>query len=722
MIDYSKELNQEQLAVIYMGDGPCLVLAGAGSGKTRTVTYRVAYLLEQGIKPENILLVTFTNKAAGEMIERVSGLRSTVYRPQLTTDNQTTDYGQSKTEDRRPKTANILPWAGTFHSIAYKILKRHASFIGYTEKFTVLDSEDSRSLIKLCAKDIFNSGTDKKNPSANVLQGIISFAKNADTTIEEVLDLKYPQWFAVADQIKNLWSEYEKRKKQANCMDFDDLLTNWLLLLQNEEIKNKFATQFQYIMVDEYQDTNKIQAEIIKKLASVHKNILVVGDDAQSIYSFRAANIENILNFERDYPEAKIFKLETNYRSTKEILEIANDIISYNTKQYKKSLKPIKDGGDKPQLRPQMDQSMEASFVLEKIVESLEKGVAPSEIAVLFRASAHSQMLEMELTKAGIQYDYRGGMKFFERAHIKDVLSYLRIVSNLNDLVAWTRVLLHEEGIGPAAVEKIMEFVRSLQNIEELPEIKNILGGKAQLGFENFLKIWDEMLTSDRTPANMINKILDSAYKDYLENEYLDYKDRKADIKQLATFAEKYDKLEEFLAEATLQENFKDLPPPLLVKEGTSSPYEGEVAQSARGVKDKIVLSTVHQAKGLEWENVFIINLSSGAFPSDRSLSETQGLEEERRLFYVAITRAKKNLFLTYPMIGGGWGDSLSGPSMFLSEIDSELLDDRSLISDSATKFNDPISGVVYEAEESAYIDKPTKIRPGSFLRDLDDL
>ncbi len=706
MIDYSKELNQEQLAVIYMGDGPCLVLAGAGSGKTRTVTYRVAYLLEQGIKPENILLVTFTNKAAKEMIERVSSLRSTVYRPQLTTDNQTTDYGQSKTEDRRPKTANILPWAGTFHSIAYKTLKRYASFIGYTEKFTVLDSEDSRNLIKLCAKDIFNSGTDKKNPSANVLQGIISFAKNADITIEEVLDMKYPQWFGVVDQIKNVWAEYEKRKKQANCMDFDDLLTNWLLLLQNEEVKNRFATQFQYIMVDEYQDTNKIQAEIIKKLASVYKNILVVGDDAQSIYSFRAANIENILNFERDYPEAKIFKLETNYRSTKEILEVANDLISYNRKQYKKELKPVKDNGQKPQLRPQMDQSMEASFVLEKITELFDKGVSPKEVAVLFRASAHSQMLEMELTKAGIDYDYRGGMRFFERAHIKDVLAYLRVANNLSDTVAWNRVLLHEDGVGPSAIDKILEFIAELQNIEELPNAKNVLGAKAQLGFENFLKIWDEMLNSDRTPAQMVEKILDSAYKDYLENEYLDYKDRKNDIKQLITFAEKYDKLEEFLAEATLQEGY------------TAKNIETGMEQK----KDKVVLSTVHQAKGLEWENVFIINLSSGAFPSDRSLSETQGLEEERRLFYVAITRAKKNLFLTYPMVGGGWGDSLSGPSMFLSEIDSELLDDKSLISDSSTKFNDPISGVTYEPEESAYIEKPLKIKPGSFLRSLDEL
>ncbi len=679
MIDFPKELNQEQLAVIYMGDGPCLVLAGAGSGKTRTVTYRVAYLLEQGVNPENILLVTFTNKAAREMTERVQ---------QLT--------GGKK----------FLPWAGTFHSIAYKTLKRYASVIGYTEKFSVLDSEDSRSLIKLCAKDIFNSSTDKKNPSANVLQGIISFAKNADTTIEEVLDMKYPQWFAVADQIKNLWNEYEKRKKQANCMDFDDLLTNWLLLLQNEEIKNKFATQFQYIMVDEYQDTNKIQAEIIKKLGSIHKNILVVGDDAQSIYSFRAANIENILSFEKQYPDAKVFKLETNYRSTKEILDVANDIIAYNTKQYKKDLKATKDGGTKPELRPQMDQSMEASFVLEKIVESLEKGVTPSEIAVLFRASAHSQMLEMELTKAGIPYDYRGGLRFFERAHIKDVLSYLRVVNNLTDIAAWSRVLLHEEGIGPSAVEKIIEFVRGLQNIEDLPSVKNILGGKAQTGFDNFLKIWDEMLVGDKTPSQMLARILDSAYKDYLESEYLDHKDRKADIKQLIAFAEKYENLEEFLAEAALQEGF------------TAKNIENKKEEQ----KDKIVLSTVHQAKGLEWENVFIINLSSGAFPSDRSLSETDGLEEERRLFYVAITRAKKNLFLTYPMIGGGWGDSMSGPSMFLSEIDNDLLEDKSLISGNSTVLNDSLSGVTYEPEESAYCEKPLKIKPGSFLRSLDDL
>ncbi|MDO9510048.1 MAG: ATP-dependent helicase, partial [Candidatus Magasanikbacteria bacterium] len=695
MIDYSKELNQEQLAVVYMGDGPCLVLAGAGSGKTRTVTYRVAYLVEQGIKTENILLVTFTNKASREMLERVYSLQSTVYGLQKGED-------VAKSEVRSPK--SILPWAGTFHSIAYKTLKRYASVINYTEKFSVLDSEDSRSLIKLCSKEVFNSGVDKKNPSANVLQGIISFAKNADKTIEEVVDMRYPQWFGVIEQIKNVWTEYEKRKRQANSMDFDDLLINWLLLLQNEEVKNRFSDQFKYILVDEYQDTNKIQAEIIKKLASIHKNILVVGDDAQSIYSFRAANIENILNFEKEYPEAKIFKLETNYRSTKEILDVANDLISYNRKQYKKELKTVKTDGEKPQLRPQMDQSMEASFILEKIVELLDEGTSPKEIAVLFRASAHSQMLEMELTKAGIDYDYRGGMRFFERAHIKDVLSYLRIVNNLSDITAWNRVLLHEDGVGPSAVEKILDFINSLENIEELSSTKNVLGGKAQFGFENFLKIWDDMLTSDRIPAQMVEKILDSVYKDYLENEYLDYKDRKADIKQLITFAEKYEKLEEFLAEATLQEGH------------TVKNIETEVEQK----KDKVILSTVHQAKGLEWENVFVINLSSGSFPSERALSETEGLEEERRLFYVAITRAKKNLFLTYPMVGGGWGDSLSGPSMFLSEIDNDLLDDKSLISESSTRFNDPISGVVYESEESAYIEKPTKIKPGSFLRSLD--
>ncbi len=675
-INYGEELNSEQLEVVLHGDGPCLVLAGAGSGKTRVITYRVAYLLERGITPENILLVTFTNKAADEMIRRMQKLTGM----------------QEK-----------LPWAGTFHHIAYRILRIYAPVLGYKSNFSVLDADDSEALIKLCAKPFKSDGEGKKFPSAKVLGSIISYARNSEESIADVLDLKHPQWLVVADQIKSIAHEYAIKKKEANAMDFDDLLTNFLLLLNHEQALRKYSEQFKYILVDEYQDTNKIQASIIKKLGSVHNNVLVVGDDAQSIYSFRAADVKNILQFEKDYPNAKIFKLETNYRSTREILELANEVISNNVKQYKKELKTVLPGGAKPSLHPQMDQMGEAEFVTNKILELIENETPENEIAVLFRAAYHSQMLEMELVKAGIAYDYRGGLRFFERAHVKDVLAYLRILNNFADTAAWMRVLMHEEGIGPGAAQKIVEALKKVTNIEEVKIIgQEVLGEKAKTGWYNFVRIWEAMLENkSRTDASaLIDAIVNSPYKDYLETEFLDSKDRLEDIAQLQVFAKKYSEVEEFLAEASLQEGFG---------------VKGNQNQDQSG--PKVVLSTIHQAKGLEWEAVFIINLSSGAFPSDRAFREPNGLEEERRLFYVAITRAKKHLHLTYPMSGGGFGDSMSGPSLFLGEISSDLLDDHSLLSGNGLVLNDEEAGVTYESE-----DKPLRIAPGSFLRSIEDL
>ena len=674
MIDFAKELNQEQLEVVQHGDGPCLVLAGAGSGKTRVITYRVAYLLEQGISPEQILLVTFTNKAADEMIARMQKLTGS---------------------------SNRLPWAGTFHHIAYRILRIYAPVLGYKNNFTVLDSDDSETILKLCAKPFKSDTGRNKFPSARVLQSIISFARNSESTIEQVLDLKYPQWFIFLDAIKSVAQEYELKKKEAHAMDFDDLLVNFSALLNQEHILQKYAQQFKYILVDEYQDTNKIQSSIIRKLASVHKNVLVVGDDAQSIYSFRAADIANILDFEKEYPSAKVFKLETNYRSSQEILQVANDVIANNVRQYKKELKTITVGGQKPSLHPQMDQSGEAEFVTSKILEFLDKGVPAHEIAVLFRASHHSQLLEMELVKAGIAYDYRGGLRFFERAHVKDVLAYLRILNNLTDTAAWMRVLMHEEGIGPAAATKIVDALKQITNIEEVKIAgEKILGEKARQGWYNFVRIWEGMLENGKQNiAGLIDTILKSPYKEYVEAEYIDSRERLEDIKQIQVFASQYANLEEFLAEASLQEGFGNK----------------NTARSEKG--GKIVLSTIHQAKGLEWSVVFIINLASGAFPSDRSLQEENGLEEERRLLYIAITRAKQYLFLSYPMAAGGWGDSMSGPSLFLGEISSDFLDDHSLLSSNGLVLNDEAADVTYIDE-----DKPLKIKPGSFLRSLEDL
>ncbi len=727
MINFQSELNQEQLEPVLHGDGPCLVLAGAGSGKTRVITYRVAYLLEQGINPENILLVTFTNKAADEMKRRVEKLTTLSVIP-ATAGIQTTVHWipNQVGNDKSVK----LPWAGTFHHIAYRILRIYAPILGYKNNFSVLDSDDSETILKLCAKP-FKSDTGRvKFPSARVLQSIISFARNSETTIDSVLDLKHPQWQIFSDNIKTIAREYEQKKKEANVMDFDDLLVNFLLLLNHEPALKKYAEQFKYILVDEYQDTNKIQSSIIRKLASIHGNVLVVGDDAQSIYSFRAADIANILEFEKEYPNAKIFKLETNYRSSQEILEVANGVIENNLKQYKKQLKTLSSSGQKPALHPQMDQSGEAEFVVSKILEFLDKGIPANEIAVLFRAAHHSQLLEMELVKAGIAYDYRGGLRFFERAHIKDVLAYLRILNNLADTAAWMRVLMHEEGIGPAAAGKIVEALKHITNIDEVKIVgEKILGEKAKQGWYSFVRIWESMLdarchseqseeslsqipdgqrsfvgTQDDKPkvADLIDAILNSPYKDYLESEFIDSRDRVEDITQLKVFAAKYNELEEFLAEASLQEGFG-------AKAGTAS--------ARADSSDKIVLSTIHQAKGLEWSVVFIINLASGSFPNDRALREDNGLEEERRLFYVAITRTKHHLFLTYPMASDGWGDSMSGPSIFLGEISSDLLEDHSLLSSNGLVLNDEAADVHYIDE-----DKPLKIKPGSFLRSLDDL
>lgn len=669
MIDYEKELNPEQLNVVLNGDGACLVLAGAGSGKTRTITYRVAYLLEKGINPENILLVTFTNKAANEMIERVQLLTGAT---------------------------SPLPWSGTFHKIANKILRKYATHLGYKNNFTVLDADDAQALLKIVVKD-FKTG--EKFPSAKIIESIISFSRNAQIGIDEVLDKKYPSYWPLADTFKEIAQKYSEKKKEANAMDFDDLLVNFFSLLNLPAIANNFATQFQYILVDEYQDTNKLQAKIIDCLAQIHKNILVVGDDAQSIYSFRAADINNILKFEEKYTNAKIFRLETNYRSSEEILKLANNIISNNTRQYPKKLRALVSGMPRPALHPQMDKSAEANFIVKKILELEEKGSAQSDMAILFRASHHSQALEMELTKAGIKYDYRGGLRFFDRAHIKDTLSYLRIFNNLSDTAAWLRILQHEEGVGPAAAQKIIAQIQKLENIEQIKEIGEIVSGKAKQGWNNFLKIFLKLLeaqTSDNTNAgSLISALLESDYITYLETEFLDSDERIKDLEQLAVFAKKAESLTDFLSEASLQETYVQ-------------PNGGQIREK------KLVLSTIHQAKGLEWGTVFILNLANESFPSARSMREENGLEEERRLFYVAATRAKKNLFLTFPM-SVEWGDA-GGPSIFLSEMSQELFDDHSLLNINRTVFNDDIQ---YIPEED---DRPIKIKPGSFLREIEDL
>lgn len=681
-IDFAKELNGEQLAVVQNGDGACLVLAGAGSGKTRTITYRVAYLLERGVAPDAILLVTFTNKAAREMVHRLQQL------------------------PMAGKTKITLPWSGTFHHIAFRLLKQYGALLGYQNNFTVLDTEDSKDILKMCLKVEGVDRTQKRFPSPAVIQSLISYARNAQMSLETLISLKHQKWSAVSDTIVRVATEYGKRKKAANAMDFDDLLVNLAQLLQaNENLRLRLAKQFEYVLVDEYQDTNKIQASIIRAMASVHNNVLVVGDDAQSIYSFRAADIANILDFEKHYPNPRIFKLETNYRSTPDILDVANEVIANNSKQFKKNLKSVREKFTKPEVRAFLDQREEAEFVAERILELRDEGVKLTGVAVLFRAAFHSQALELELNKRNIPYDYRGGVRFFERAHVKDVLAFLRVFVNPQDTIAWMRVLTLQTGIGPAAAEKIIDRVAGIPEIttSTFEDISQALPARARLGWKDFCNVWYLMAQEPAPsgPSLLIKAVLRSKYMEYLEAEFPDFRERVEDLEQLAQLSEHETDLAKFLAESVLQEQFQ--------------------RPGAAHDDEKIVLSTIHQAKGLEWEAVFILNVSAGQFPHERALTEDGGLEEERRLFYVAVTRAKKYLHLSYPLTGS-MNSYLQGPSPFLGEVSRDLLD-FSAAPSGTTVFVSPsttIDDVQYVAEDDEpFISRP---RPKSFLRDLDDL
>jgi len=680
-IDFKEELNEEQLKVATQGDGPCLVLAGAGSGKTRTITYRVAYLLEKGITPDQILLVTFTNKAAREMVARVKRLSD----------------GEVK-----------LPWSGTFHHIAFRILKLYAPLLGYKNNFTILDSNDSRDLLKLCLKQEGIDRTTKRFPSVAVIHNILSFTRNAARSLTEVLDELHPHWLEYEDVFSRIASDYQKRKQLANAMDFDDLLVNLeVLLRQSESVRKKYAEQFQYVMVDEYQDTNRVQANIIDLFSSVHKNLLVVGDDAQSIYSFRAADIGNILDFEKKYSGTNVFRLETNYRSTPNILALANNVISHNRDQYEKQLQSVQESFIKPEVHAFADAYEEAEFIAEHILSLRDEGIPLTDMAVLFRAAFHSQALEVELVKRDIPYEYRGGVRFFERAHIKDVLAYLRVYHNPDDEIAWSRVLGMQAGIGPVAISNIVASLRSVMDgVSDIaplfPRIAEQLPARAKLGWNDFVQVYTDMTLADGSPSGLIHAVLGSKYAFYVESEYPDYRERMQDIEQFANFAERTQDVHTFLAEITLQENFT-------LKQAHA--HEDD---------EKIILSTIHQAKGLEWKAVFVMHVAAGQFPNDRAITERNGIEEERRLFYVAVTRAKQQLYLTYPLAAGR-SLIIGGPSLFLEEIDHDLVDEH--IIGSGMVFTDPsddVDDIAYVAEDDATSSWNPPHR--SFLKSIDEL
>ncbi len=638
-IDYQTELNKEQLDAVLHGDGPCLVLAGAGSGKTRTLVYRVAYLIEKGIDPKNILLVTFTNKASREMLNRVEVLLKC-----------------------QPKGL----WGGTFHHIGNALLRRYATKLGYTNKFNILDSEDSKTMIKAVMGEMGLNFKEKYFPKPDVIRGVISFCANSQKSVSEVFATKYryldEQLIPI---IENIAKEYALKKANSNTMDFDDLLTNWLKLLQEHpDVKNKLASQFKYILVDEYQDTNKIQSEIIYELASVHNNVLVVGDDCQSIYSFRAADISNILSFPERMPGTKIYKLETNYRSSPEILALANQCIGNNLNQYQKALHSLREQMARPALVSVQDDKQQAEFVCQRILELQEEGGSLNDVAILFRSSFQVMEMELALNKKSIPYQMRGGIRFFEQAHIKDVVAYLKVFNNHHDELSWKRILLLYDGIGLVNADKIWKEINQISDIKKtLDRLPNLATSeKVSRSLDKIRHLFKGLIEQEKDfIATAIRQIIKSDYEVYIKNNYDNAKDRLEDLMQLSNFALSYDKLEDFLADVSLSEGFR-----------------GEQIEGYQdGPDESIVLSTIHQAKGLEWKHVFVIGLVEGQFPHYKVYDHPEELEEERRLFYVAVTRAKDELYLTYPIFSFSFttGQNINKRSTFISELDDSLFE-----------------------------------------------
>jgi DNA helicase-2/ATP-dependent DNA helicase PcrA len=667
-IDYAGELNEQQLAAVTAPPGPSLVIAGAGSGKTRTLTYRVAYLLEQGIPPERILLLTFTNKASREMMRRVADL-----------------LGQEL----------AALWGGTFHSIGNRILRQQAPLLGFQRDFSILDREDAKHLIATCLAE---SGIDPKAtrfPKAEVLGEIFSLAVNTHKTVDEILGEQYGKFSQLASQITELQQRYGARKRASNAMDFDDLLVLWLRLLQeHQEVRELYQRRFQFILVDEYQDTNKLQSDLIDLLAARHGNVMVVGDDAQSIYAWRGANFQNILKFPERYPKAKIYKIETNYRSTPEILQVANAAIGANQHQFSKELAPARKGGMRPGLVPCSDAVQQATFVAQRVLELREEGVDLNRMAVLYRSHFHALELQLELTRYNIPFTITSGIRFFEQAHIKDVTAYLKLIANPHDELAFKRIVQLMPGIGGKAAEKLWKCFNEGVGLRKMdspqdqaatapgsPEEKNRPPGiavrlqacadcapkKAGVHWAQFVATIAQ-LTGKEVHGNaskMIRLVIEAGYEDYLKESYDNHESRLEELEQLAVFARQFADVEEFLTQLALLTNI-----------------EAEDDQPVDADDEKLRLSTIHQAKGLEFDVVFIIMLCEGLFPSGRSLENNDATEEERRLFYVAITRARNELYLVHPLIRAGYGagsDLMQRPSRFLDEIPKDLLEEWNL-------------------------------------------
>ncbi len=598
-----EELNEAQYKAVTTTQGPVLVIAGAGSGKTRTLVYRVAHLIEKGVAPESILLLTFTRKASQEMLWRAGRLL-----------NETC--------------SRVV--GGTFHGVANMLLRRYGSEIGFSSAFSIIDRGDAEGIVNLLKSSLGLGKGEKRFPSKRVIINMISGSVNKSTDLE---DLVYDQYVHLSDHIEDilqLQKHYREFKYNHGLMDYDDLLVNWKRLLEeSKQVRTALSERFSYVMVDEYQDTNLIQADIVRMLAYTHDNVMVVGDDSQSIYSFRGADFYNIMRFPKVFKNTQIIKLEENYRSTQPILSLTNDIIKNSVQKYTKTLFTSIEGDILPKLFAAGDEREEARFVVKTIKKLHRQGTDIENIAVLFRSGFHSYKLELELAAENIDFEKRGGLKLTESAHMKDVLAFLRVLVNPQDNLSWNRILLQLDKVGPKTAQKITTFIAAAA--DPFTALAKYPAGKTwKASFAKLLDLLKELNSGSQNPSVLYERV-QSYYQPIFQHIYADdFPKRQKDLEQLSSIMKGYGELQPFIDDTTLD------PPDTVSQDGSS-------------VK-RLILSTIHSSKGLEFDAVFIIGVADGRFPH-ASAGIGEQWEEERRLLYVATTRAKKFLYLSYPRL-----------------------------------------------------------------------
>ncbi|MCL2789074.1 MAG: ATP-dependent helicase [Desulfobulbus sp.] len=625
----AEQLNRAQYAAVNHGDGPILVIAGAGSGKTRTLVYRMAHLIARGVTPESILLLTFTRRAAQEMLSRAGDLSAGSCRRVM---------------------------GGTFHATANILLRRHGHHLGLGANFTIIDRGDAEGIINLLKSSLGMAGAGKRFPSKRVVMNLISGAINRATTIEQLVHGDHIHLIEFTNDFYTIAEHYRQFKLDHGLMDYDDLLINWKrLLAESEAARNELSTRFQHILVDEYQDTNLLQAEIVRLLAFRHHNVMVVGDDAQSIYSFRGADFSNIMRFPEQFPGTAMVKLEENYRSSEPILQLTNDIIAHAEKKFTKTLFTSKTGGNRPQLVVAPTEAAEARFVVETIERHRQEGVPLHEIAVLFRSGYHSFKLEIELASHAIDFDKRGGLKLTESAHVKDLLSFFRVVINPWDNLSWNRILLQLDQVGPKTVQKILAALKAADSpFAALDAYRPSPNWKAQ--FEVLTATMRRLLEPGLTPSDQFDLVMQYYGPVFEKMYYDDYPKRRRELDQIKVLVTGYDNLQAFVDDTALD------------------PPEVGAGADVFAADMRLVLSTIHSAKGLEWDTVFVIGLAEGRFPHSNATPGEQW-EEERRLLYVAATRAKNQLYLSYPreLVTPDRQQIRSAMSPFLREISPGL-------------------------------------------------